>query len=224
MSFETIRSKFVKIIYADHNNHPRIQRGLAKVLAILEEGDIGLNIGAGQTRIHPQIKNLDIFPAPHIDIVAKAEKIPLESGSVKVIITQETLEHVQDPNAAVEEMYRILSDDGKIYCQLPFIIGYHPGPTDFWRFTKEGMVELFESHHFICDELSITVGPAVGFYRITVEFWATLFSVFFPFAYKIFKGCFAVLFFPIKWLDPIMMLSKENDRIAGGYYVIVSKK
>ena len=45
------------------------------------------------------------------------------------------------PNSteAIKECYRILKNDGKIYFQVPFIVGYHPGPTDFYRFTKEGI-------------------------------------------------------------------------------------
>ncbi len=34
--------------------------------------------------------------------------------------------------------------DGTLYVQLPLVIGHHPGPTDFWRFTREGIVHVVE--------------------------------------------------------------------------------
>ena len=73
-------------------------------------------------------------------------------------------------------MYRVLQEGGTLYCQLPFIIGYHPGPTDYWRFTKEGIRELVEHAGFVCEEVEIAVGPATGFYRIAVEFFAIVMS------------------------------------------------
>jgi SAM-dependent methyltransferase len=221
--FKEIRSRFVKLVYADHNRSRAVKKSLEKVLTTLSPNDVGLNIGAGFTRLHPQVKNLDIFEGEYIDIVGKAENIPLADESIALVITQEALEHIQDPFKAVEEMYRILRKGGFIYCQVPFIIGYHPGPTDFWRFTVEGIKEIFEKHNFECIEVGISVGSGTGFYRIAVEFFALLFSLPIRPLYHIFKALFALIFFPIKWLDYLFVFSNQNDRIAGGYYVIMKK-
>ena len=58
---------------------------------------------------------------------------------------------------------------------------------------------------------------------ICVEYFSVLSSVVVPPLYKGFKGLYAVLFYPIKWLDGLMNLSPERDRIPGGYYVIARK-
>ena len=140
-----------------------------------------------------------------------------------LVVTQECLEHVADPFKAVEEIHRVLKKDGKLFIQLPFIIGYHPGPTDFWRFTKEGIRELVERAGFKVQEIGITVGPSSGFYRIAVEYFAVLFSLPLSKLYVPFKALLAVLFYPMKWLDPLLNRSSQVDRVPGGYFIIAVK-
>ena len=72
-------------------------------------------------------------------------------------------------------------------------------------------------------ESGISVGGGTGFYRILVEFLASLLAIPLPFLYTIFKALFALLFYPLKWLDLLFQFSREKDRIAGGYYVIARK-
>lgn len=223
MNLSELRFAFVKMIYADHNRSRSVRRALAKTLEHLGPGDVGLNVGAGTTRLHPQVLNLDIFPGEHIDLVGVAEAIPAEDNAFKVVVTQEVLEHVEHPFQAAKEIYRVLQPGGILYCQLPFIIGYHPGPTDFWRFTREGIASLLTQAGLEIEEQGIAVGNGTGFYRVLVEFMATLFSVFLPFLYPVLKALFAILFYPIKWLDFIFSYSEQCDRIPGGYYVIARK-
>jgi SAM-dependent methyltransferase len=210
-------------IYANHNSFRSVQKPLQKVLSLLDDGTIGINVGAGGRRLHKNLKNLDLFEGPNTDIVSTAEKIPCGDNSFQVVISQETLEHVQDFKAAIKEMYRITKVGGVLYCQVPFVIGYHPGPTDFWRFTKEGLKTFIEEVGYSIEELKPAVGPGFGFYRILVEYLAILFSFLLPFLYKPFKGFFALLLYPIKLTDLFLIKSKQVDKIAGGYYVIARK-
>jgi SAM-dependent methyltransferase len=223
MDYKDIRFAFVKLVYGDHNRSSSVQKALKYCYDQIKPGEEGLNVGAGKTHLHPQVKNLDLFAAPHIDYVGTAEAIPVNDNHFSVIITQETLEHVQDPFKAISEIYRVTKPGGLLYCQLPFIIGYHPGPTDFWRFTKEGMVELVQRVGFEVQELGISVGPSSGFYRIAVEYFSILFSFLIPPTYHLFKAFFAVLFYPLKWGDILLNHHKEADRIPGGYYIMAKK-
>lgn len=223
MKLSELRYKFVKLVYADHNSSRTVRRAISKTLAEMGPDDYGLNLGAGDTRIHPRVRNMDIFEGDNIDIVGRAESIPLEDNSLRVVVTQEVLEHVEHPFVAVAEIYRVLVPGGALYCQLPFIIGYHPGPTDFWRFTKEGISSMLTSAGFVVEEQGISVGSGTGLYRILVEFAAALFSIPVPFFYGPLKAFFAVLLFPLKWLDVLFEFSRERDRIPGGYFVIARK-
>ncbi|MGH9966917.1 MAG: class I SAM-dependent methyltransferase [Pyrinomonadaceae bacterium] len=185
--------------------------------------ELGLNVGAGSTDLHPAMINVDLGLGPAIHCCAKAEQLPFASESFSLVMSQETLEHVRDPDSALREMNRVLRRNGTLYCQVPFIIGYHPGPTDFWRFSKEGIREVVERAGFTCEEVSIAVGPATGFYRIAVEFASILVSRLVPNLYHPAKGALALLLYPIKLLDGPLLRANQADRIAGGYYVIARK-
>ena len=138
-SWEKIRFFLVKTIYADTNKSYHISSEINKLLKQYDDKTFVLNIGSGNKRLAPHVKNLDIIDDLNVDYVCSADKIPIESNSVDLNITQEAFEHIPNSTEAIKECYRILKNDGKIYFQVPFIVGYHPGPTDFYRFTKEGI-------------------------------------------------------------------------------------
>jgi SAM-dependent methyltransferase len=222
-SLTEFRRFFVGLVYADHNRSAAVRRTLSRLLRELPANGAGLNVGAGHTRVDPRLKNLDIFAGPHIDYVGRAEAIPLADDSFDLVITQEVLEHVADPFKAIQEIHRVLRPGGRLYLQLPFIIGYHPGPTDFWRFTREGMTRMLEIAGLECREIGVAVGAATGFYRCAVEFFAIVLSLPWRGLYLPAKALIAVLLYPLKWLDFLTAFSPQNDRIAGGYYVVAQK-
>ncbi len=223
MKLKKLKSIIVNKIYADTNDSVYVRSALDKLLRQYNNDSFILNVGSGNKRILPHIKNLDITAGENVDYVCSAEKIPIEDDCVDCIITQEAFEHISKPKQALKECYRILKKGGKIYFQVPFIIGYHPGPTDFYRFTREGMENFLSDVGFKVDKVDITEAGAVGFYRIAVEFFAILFSGPISSLYIPFKGIFSILLYPIKMIDFWFRLSKQRDRIPGGYYAIGKK-
>jgi SAM-dependent methyltransferase len=219
----SIEQFFVKKIYADHNDSASVKNALKSLIAGLGAGEEGLNIGAGFTQLSPQIRNMELEPGAGIDIVGSVENIPSDDNRFSLIVTQEVLEHVENPFLAMQEIARVLRPGGKAYVQLPFMIGYHPCPKDFWRFTHEGIVQLAEHSGLRCIETGVSVGSATGFYRILVEFMAILFSLPLKRSYRGFKAAFSLLFYPVKWLDGLLAISPQAHRIAGGYFVVLTK-
>ncbi len=221
---DKIKYFYIKKIYADHNDSKAVKVRLHQLLSDLGPNAIGLNVGAGKTNIDPRLKNMELEKGEGIDLVGSVEAIPCESNFFDLVITQEVLEHVKSPHLAIQEIFRVLKPNGVAYIQLPFIIGYHPCPNDYWRFTHEGIVELVESEGFEVTNVGLTVGPAVGFYRVVVEFFAIFMSTFIGGLYKPSKLVFSLLLYPIKWLDPLMRRSREMHRISGGFFVVCQKR
>jgi hypothetical protein len=58
------------------------------------------------------------------------------------------LEHCQQPFVMAENLSRLLSPGGKLCVSVPFAYQYHAYPSDYWRFTHEGIKKLFPQLHF----------------------------------------------------------------------------
>jgi len=220
---KSLRARFVSSCYATHNSSRPIRSALGECLSVLSSGSRGLCVGAGSTRLHPAVINLDLVWGETIDVCASAEHLPFPDEAFDLVLSQEVLEHVRDPFQAMSEMKRVLKKGGILYCQVPFIIGYHPGPTDFWRFTKEGIQEMIQKAGFTYQEVKVAVGPGTGFYRILVEFLALVAARLWSKLYFPVKAACALFFYPLKWLDPLLAGSPQADRIPGGYLAIARR-
>ena len=223
MTWSELRRRFVERVYAAHNDTPHIRDAVQRCRDRVSPLDWSLNLGSGYTQRRSRTVNFDCVSTPTVDYLGFAHRLPFRTGAFKLVITQETLEHVRDPASTLDEIHRVLASDGMLYCQLPFIIGYHPGPTDFWRFTREGIEALVTRAGFRCDEIEVAVGPATGFYRVAVEFTAVVASGVFSKLYFPAKAAAALVFAPIKVLDRPLAKTPQVDRLAGGYYVIARK-
>jgi SAM-dependent methyltransferase len=85
--------------------------------------------------------NLDPNASPNI--FADVNQTPVSSGSVDCIICTEVLEHIPDPHACVNEIFRLLRNGGTVFVSVPFIYPIHADPFDFQRFTEDGLRNLF---------------------------------------------------------------------------------
>ena len=214
----------VNRFYATHKNSKQVSHCIERLLAALPKDGWGLNLGSGDTTLHPRVINLDVQDSPSVDILTWGTKLPFADNSLDLIISQEVLEHIDDPWHTVREVHRVLRPGGKFYCQVPFIIGFHPGPSDYWRFSRQGLAQMFEAKQWTIEELEPSLGHGSGFYRILVEFAAVTCSVVSEKLYKPAKGAAALCFYPVTWLDRITHYSQQHDRIPGGYYCVAIKK
>lgn len=212
-----------RTFWSTHRDPKRVKRELTRLLAGLRGGERGLNVGAGERTPHSALVNLDRSATGITDCVADARHLPFKAESFELVISQETVEHVPDPFLAVREMGRVLKGGGRLYLQVPFIIGYHPDPDDFWRFTHSGVRRLIEQAELECEDVQPALAAGTGFHRVLVEFLATTVGRLIAPAYRPAKGALAVLFYPLKWLDGWLRSGRERDRIAGGYFGIGRK-
>ena len=219
-----LRRLLVKHVYGDHNKSKDVRNALNQLISTQSPDFFGLNIGSGDTFFSENIKNVDITPGANTHYTASIESLPFEDNTVDLIITQEVLEHVENPIIAAGEIARVLKPGGKAYIQVPFIIGYHPCPSDYWRFTHEGIEQLARQGRLAVIARGYSVGPATGFYRIAVEFAAVLASTLYAKLYLPTKAVLCIALYPLKLLDPLLKKSPQAHRIPGGVYVICQKK
>jgi hypothetical protein len=213
----------VSQLYATQNSSTPVRQALAELIGRLGPRDWGLNLGAGGTRIHPRLLNLDIYETDSMNIVTRGYRLPFRDNTLKLVVSQEVVEHLAEPAIAVAEVYRVLQPGGWFFCQVPFIIGYHPAPNDYWRFTKEGLAQMFASSGWVVRGGGISLGHGSGFYRIAVEYVAVNFSLLNERLYLPAKALAAILLLPVKLPDVWSHRSAQRDRIPGGYYCVAQK-
>jgi SAM-dependent methyltransferase len=220
-----IISTVVDKVYLGHNRTRAVKRTLGALVSAAQGPDaIGLNFGSGQSARLQNIVNLDICYSSNVDIVYDGYIIPFRDETFDMVMSQEVFEHIPDPYNSLREVARVMKFGAKFYLQLPFIIGFHGIPHDYWRFTKSGIREfattggLFE----IVDE-GMAVGHGTGLYRVLVEFFATTASVFGRIFYKPVKMVAAILFYWVKFFDLLTPYATEPHRVAGGYFVVLKR-
>jgi glycosyltransferase involved in cell wall biosynthesis/uncharacterized protein YbaR (Trm112 family) len=105
---------------------------------------IVLNAGAGQREIKlgERDLNIDIVPDTRPHVIGDLHRVPLLDESVDTVVSIAVLEHTRYPWIVAEEFMRILRPGGCGVIAVPFIQPQHACPSDFVRFTENGLVEL----------------------------------------------------------------------------------
>jgi SAM-dependent methyltransferase len=120
-----------------------------------------LNAGAGHRDISHLVKgelvNQDIETGLHNDnihVYSPLHDIPFDDGHFDVVICNAVLEHVENPEEVVEEFGRVLRPGGVLYLCVPFMQPEHLDPTDFQRYTADGLQTLVRRHGFDVREVT----------------------------------------------------------------------
>lgn len=185
-------------------------------------GSLILNVASGINTIRSDVVNIDVYPFLGVHVTADAQKLPFKDSSCDAIICEVSLEHIKDPVLAVQEMRRVLKGGGLIYITVPFIQGFHNSPSDYYRWTKEGVRELFKN--FEEKELDVFGGPTYALTSIFREWLAVIFSFNSEFVYQILSLIFMIILAPLNFLDHIFSRYQPAKNIASSFYFIGTKK
>lgn len=154
---------------------------------------------------------LDIKPVRGVtNIIANALALPFDTDCFGCLIASEVLEHLSDPVLFVREVTRVLKPDGMAILTFPFLFHRHADPYDFWRFTDQGIHELFK--HFS----EIDVRPLGNNLHVISDLLTTAYS---PYS----------IFFPLRLLNHIFTLLPHNkirrvSTSAPSGYLVVARK
>jgi SAM-dependent methyltransferase len=82
----------------------------------------------------------DFREGPGVDRIEDLRNLSFADGEVGTAVCLDTLEHCADPIAAGRELGRVVSPDGGVcIVSTVMLIGIHGYPSDYWRFTPEGL-------------------------------------------------------------------------------------
>lgn len=118
----------------------------------------------GLVKQHFGLDHLDsLHGLERIDIVGIAYRLGVADNSVDTILCTVTLEHLEQPQVAIQEMYRILKPSGYLIVSAPLFWHLHEEPRDFYRYTKYGLAYLFSTAGFEILEIKPLAGFIVTF-------------------------------------------------------------
>jgi SAM-dependent methyltransferase len=181
-------------------------------------GALVVNVGSGETHLHPALINLDIYSNPFVDVVSDGARLPFLDQSVDGILCESIMEHVRKPWEVAAEFMRVLKPGGFVYVVAPFIFPYHDSPIDCWRYTTTGLEILFEGTRKI--QSGYLKGPASAYARITAAFPAVVLSFGNPFLYRATHSVFRIALHPLSYLDYFVKKSPWAHLVASGTYYL----
>jgi len=152
-------------------------------------------------------------------IIFDGHDIPFQNKTFDGVIIQAVLEHVVDPYRCVEEIHRILKDNGIVYSETPFMQQVHMGRFDFTRFTHLGHRRLFRRFEEI--ESGAVCGPGMALAWSIQYFFLAFTKSKIMRKLIIYLTTFASFFW--KYFDHYLIDKEGSYDSASGYYFFGKK-
>ncbi len=163
--------------FADHDRWLLLllHRRLREAIADLPAGDTVLDYGCGlmpyRDLFEPRFRSYlgaDLEGNPQASVTIRPDgSLPLPDGSVDVVLSSQTLEHVTDPTAYLAEAYRVLRPGGRLVLSTHGFWVYHPDPTDYWRWTPDGLRLTLARAGFRVERMA----SVLGLLSVTMQLW-----------------------------------------------------
>jgi SAM-dependent methyltransferase len=146
----------------------------------LVRGDKVVDLGAGAAPYRALFEHPGIsYIACDLDVdaevvISPGTRVPLNDNSAKVVVSFQVLEHVWDLGWYLSEARRLMAPDGTLVLSTHGTWLYHPHPTDFRRWTRDGLMLELTTRGFVVQEITGLIGPlawttqfrALGFHRL----------------------------------------------------------
>ncbi|MCH7827424.1 MAG: class I SAM-dependent methyltransferase [Bacteroidetes bacterium] len=141
-------------------------------------------------------------------------KINCEDNTADIVLSTQVLEHVIDPSTYLSECHRVLKRDGELVLSTHGYWIFHPDPTDYWRWTSDGLKKILNDHNFEIKYFRGIVGrPAMGFQLIQDSL-----------IFKVPRFFIPIISIPFQFLMYLsdLLLTRQNtrDKDAGIFFII----
>ena len=142
----------------------------------------------------------------------ETDALPYGSNTVDTVILCNVLEHLYHHAHILEEIKRVLKSDGQLVGFVPWWVGYHPDPHDYFRYTHEALERIFKDAGYT----SAKIRP-IGGSPLLANFNTIVLSV--P------RFVRPVLYLWYAPLDRLFAKMRPNSRIRNplGYVFVVKK-
>lgn len=92
---------------------------------------------------------VDLPGNPHADLLLGPDgRVPVDDGSIELVLSTQVLEHVDDPARYLQESMRVLAPGGCMVLTTHGIMHLHRDPQDYWRWTSDGLEKIVRDEGF----------------------------------------------------------------------------
>ena len=173
-------------------------------------GGVVIDLGGGKNPSYERFWNIkpekfvrvDINEKSGPDIIADLNKpLPFSDNFSDTIFLFNVIYILESPTAVLKEIHRVLKRGGKLFMTSPFIFNEAKEPSDYWRFTSEGLEKILKEAGFndyfiipVGERFSATVyllTPFLFFWPIKFIFYigAVILDKFLPKKLKLKQPC-----------------------------------
>jgi SAM-dependent methyltransferase len=154
-----------------------IEPAVRELLASRTESEtVVVDVGAGEAPYRSLFERVpgvryvtsDIEGAPDLRVDEQG-RVPLADAAADLVVSFQVLEHVEDVSRYLGECRRLLRGGGRMLLSTHGTWLYHPHPTDFRRWTREGLISDLGRAGFGIESIRAVVGPLA---------WTTQFRLF----------------------------------------------
>ncbi len=110
--------------------------------------DIGAQNGP-YAAFFPNRVAVDIRAGRGVRIIGDAQALGVADAAFDVVLCTEVLEHLPEPQRALDEMFRVLRPGGTLLLTTRFLFPIHDAPHDYFRFTKYGLRHLLRKFEIV---------------------------------------------------------------------------
>jgi SAM-dependent methyltransferase/uncharacterized protein YbaR (Trm112 family) len=157
----TAEGRDIKVQREDHvsNEMP------AQAERLIEEtGGLVLNLSAGATaRRFPNVIELEYTLFKHTDVAGDVHRLPFQDESFDAVVCLNAFEHYRDPEAAMEEIRRVLKPAGRVFIHTAFLQPLHEAPHHYYNCTEFGLREWMRHFKVETIRVSANFNPAYAF-------------------------------------------------------------
>jgi SAM-dependent methyltransferase/uncharacterized protein YbaR (Trm112 family) len=199
------------------------QRAFESLFAGLPPDALCLSVGGGPRRIRPELVNLNIGSFPNVDVVADAYQLPYADGAVDAVHCEAVLEHLEYPDRAAAEMFRVLRPGaGRAFVATPFLQPFHGYPDHYQNFTLSGHRRLCERAGFHVLAAGTCVGPVFALRDLFLNLLRAALPA--GASGRALARAAALATLPLLYLDRIAARRGDSAALASSTYLLLARE
>ncbi len=192
----SITSKFFR-----NSSRVHLEQFVLDASSSLPKNAIMLDAGAGDCVYKEIFKHVNYESADFCQVdkpyatvtyTCNLTAIPVKDNKYDLVLCSQVLEHLPNPEQVLQELFRVLKPNGRLWMSAPFFYEEHEQPYDFYRYTQFGVSHLVKKTGFTIDKIDWLEG-----YFGTLAYQFKTIATHLPLAPKHYKGLFFKLTGPL---------------------------